>query len=294
MNKTYKIFTLLLILCFAVTACNSIKNDNCIVPKTVSKESKDWTCSCGTVNSGNFCGNCGKSKPTFKNEDWTCSCGILNKTNFCTNCGKQKGEKQSPLSSSNPFENAKVGDCVKFGNYPQTANGEIQPIEWQVLGRGDFGGVYKMLVISKYALEFGYFDGSSNDWNSSYIRTWLNDDFYNKAFTDKEKSYISSYDPYDEEEGNIFLLSKEEAETFFAYNNSIKCKPTEYAMKKNDVKTTAKIDNNGYCIWWLRSHNPDMNGRVYRVLWDDIDDYEPCLNDEFIRPALWINLESLK
>lgn len=49
--------------------------------------SKDWICSCGTVNHGKFCMNCGKSKPQ---EGWTCSCGTVNKGKFCTECGKPK------------------------------------------------------------------------------------------------------------------------------------------------------------------------------------------------------------
>ena len=31
---------------------------------------KNWTCSCGNLNNGNFCGNCGKSKPIPKNTSW--------------------------------------------------------------------------------------------------------------------------------------------------------------------------------------------------------------------------------
>ena len=46
-----------------------------------------WTCSCGSVNTGNFCPNCGASKPAA---GWTCSCGTVNTGNFCTNCGSPK------------------------------------------------------------------------------------------------------------------------------------------------------------------------------------------------------------
>ena len=46
-----------------------------------------WTCGCGAVNTGNFCSNCGKPKPSA---EWTCSCGNVNKGNFCSNCGKPK------------------------------------------------------------------------------------------------------------------------------------------------------------------------------------------------------------
>ena len=44
-----------------------------------------WTCACGTVNTGNFCTNCGSAKP--QPAGWTCSCGTVNTGNFCTNCG---------------------------------------------------------------------------------------------------------------------------------------------------------------------------------------------------------------
>ena len=47
-----------------------------------------WTCSCGAVNTGNFCNNCGAKRPD--NGQWTCSCGAVNTGNFCNNCGQKK------------------------------------------------------------------------------------------------------------------------------------------------------------------------------------------------------------
>jgi len=46
-----------------------------------------WTCSCGTVNTGNFCSNCGSRRP--QPASWTCpQCGQQeNHGNFCSNCG---------------------------------------------------------------------------------------------------------------------------------------------------------------------------------------------------------------
>lgn len=49
-----------------------------------------WTCSCGTVNNGNFCYNCGSKRP---DASWTCSCGTVNKGNFCSNCGKPRNQQ---------------------------------------------------------------------------------------------------------------------------------------------------------------------------------------------------------
>ncbi|MCR4950503.1 MAG: SPFH domain-containing protein [Solobacterium sp.] len=51
-----------------------------------------WTCpKCGTVNTGNFCGNCGEKKPGT--DKWICpKCGRENTSNFCGNCGEKKPE----------------------------------------------------------------------------------------------------------------------------------------------------------------------------------------------------------
>lgn len=57
---------------------------NCGAPKPVSNE---WTCSCGAVNTGKFCSECGAPKPAG---EWTCSCGTVNAGKFCSNCGKPR------------------------------------------------------------------------------------------------------------------------------------------------------------------------------------------------------------
>lgn len=51
------------------------------------QQAAGWTCSCGQVNNGKFCSNCGKPAPSA---DWTCSCGQVNTGNFCSNCGKPR------------------------------------------------------------------------------------------------------------------------------------------------------------------------------------------------------------
>ena len=48
-----------------------------------------WTCSCGAVNTGKFCSECGKPAPAPSGE-WTCSCGAVNTGKFCSECGKPR------------------------------------------------------------------------------------------------------------------------------------------------------------------------------------------------------------
>ena len=53
--------------------------------------SHSWTCTCGTVNTGKFCVECGKP---HSNAPWICSCGQENTGKFCSNCGKEKPQKK--------------------------------------------------------------------------------------------------------------------------------------------------------------------------------------------------------
>lgn len=47
----------------------------------------EWTCECGQVNSGKFCSECGKPKPTR----WFCpECGKENFGKFCIECGQAR------------------------------------------------------------------------------------------------------------------------------------------------------------------------------------------------------------
>ena len=48
-----------------------------------------WKCSCGAINTGKFCSECGAPKPANA-EGWVCSCGAVNKGKFCSNCGAKK------------------------------------------------------------------------------------------------------------------------------------------------------------------------------------------------------------
>ena len=52
-------------------------------------DGSSWTCSCGAVNKGKFCTECGAPKPIVRN-DWICSCGAVNKGKFCSECGRPK------------------------------------------------------------------------------------------------------------------------------------------------------------------------------------------------------------
>ena len=211
----------------------------------------------------------------------------------------------------NPFKEAQVGDEVEFGRYPQTAEGEVQPIKWLVLSRDDENK--QLLAISVDCLDAMPFDDDSdgsttNIWEKSVIRGWLNGDgFYNRVlddetavFTDGEKSLIKpvvlsdvymTESVYMTEPDNVFLLSKTEAENYFANDEARICKPTEYA-KINGAWTPSSGNNVSNCTWWLLTpYKNAYNDDVYYVCMDgSFSNTSVIENDRVVRPALWIKL----
>ena len=291
----------------AFAGCESLPN--ILIPKSVTKIGKRVFANCKSLDSmiipvtvadigSETFGGCVKlqlftlpTKYTIFKDD------VNRQIDLTSNVKVQNTQPKVQTSSqvsSNPFKNARIGDYVKFGSYPQTSNGQVQPIEWQVLSIENG----KMLVISRYGLDAKRFDPSSNVWKNSEIRKWLNGDFYNKAFTDQEKKYINLSNLSDVgTSDNVFLLSEGEAKKYFADDTARQCKATEYAVKNGAWVSNGGIfgggdRGKGYSCWLLRSPYPDDSCGVYFVNFGgyivnfDIVNYGNIL----ARPALWINL----
>lgn len=209
-----------------------------------------------------------------------------------------------------------VGSYVTFGEYPQTAEGEdMTPIEWRVLARDG----NKALLISRYGLDVQPYNSEKTDvtWETCTLRTWLNNTFFNKAFTSAEQATILTTTVYNFwTEGNtewesgggnttqdrIFLLSYEEANQYLQVkyrqgigdnNRASRVTPTEYALARGaytqDYKTPEGADA-GW--WWLRSPGREQrhaaivnhNGFLfYNVV---------SSTSGLVRPVMWINIES--
>ena len=91
---------------------------------------------------------------------------------------------------------------------------EDKPIEWIVLNEESFG----TLVISKYALfqcQFNQNQSNGNNWNKCFLRKFVNDEFYNLAFSESEKKKIVNaylHEP-SQTKDNVFVLSVAESDS---------------------------------------------------------------------------------
>lgn len=196
------------------------------------------------------------------------------------------------------------GDVIEFGRYEQ--NGDLkngpEPIQWQVLAVEDG----KALVISRFGLDSRAYNEeyTAITWKNCSLRKWLNEEFLAAAFSEEEQKFISlshivnhdnpsSGKPGgNDTEDKLFLLSIEEAETYFASDDDRRCWTTSYVMAREPKMPR---DADGCCWWWLRSPGgmpqyavdvmPDgeirtISGANVDVIW------------RTVRPAFWIDLTS--
>ena len=212
------------------------------------------------------------------------------------------------MAAANVFA-YEAGDIIEFGSYPYEADGTEKPIEWQILKKYNDGTAF---VISKYALDNVKYNETRTDmtWETSTIRKWLNNDFYNKAFRNADKSlikesYVVNKDnaEYNTKGGNntrdkMFLLSIDEAKRYFSRYEKRKLLPTPYAKGSNSKNGNlyTRVDTGGSCWWWLRSPGVDQRYAAY-VDHDGAVHYSgDSVNDDSgaVRVAFKINLNNLK
>ena len=201
----------------------------------------------------------------------------------------------------NALLNVNVGDEVKFGAYEQDnnpSNGK-EEIEWEVLDKKD----NQILVISKKALDAQeYWDSFENtDWEASEMRKWLNESFFQNAFSQYHQSLImdtavtADQNPdYQTDTGagttdKIYLLSMDEVQRYFPDIESRICQPTVYTK----VKGVAIQNLNTW--WWLRTSGKDRKHMAIVYFDGEMksDGFRVYVKDGGVRPAMWINLSDI-
>ena len=213
------------------------------------------------------------------------------------------GDETADLKAgeSADIEDDHIQKTIIFGSYEQDndlTNG-AEPIEWVTLAKEDG----RTLLISKYALDAQQYHTSYEDvsWETSTLRTWLNDDFLNKAFSPEEQDRIISTtvtaDPNPNprskaSSGNdtidkVFLLSIEEVEKYFDSDEERQCYATEYCYELYPHIYMHDAPR----WWWLRS--PGWNQNCAAVVRNSGDVWDKGQSvheyDNTIRPALWIS-----
>lgn len=188
---------------------------------------------------------------------------------------------------------------VRFGNYPQKMM-YPEPIQWIVLHKS----CGEALLLSKYVLDCRYF-GSTFDWENSEMRSWLNGEFAQTAFSAAELAQIDAFDLYTETVNGVqrttdkvFLLDNRESREYFKLffrKRHLKGRATPYAKRKG-----AYLEK-GYGLWWLRSSHTESSVGGWHIgcyhhnitvdqnmCMDPKQNPATVINGMGVRPAIWV------
>ncbi len=151
---------------------------------------------------------------------------------------------------------------------------KYEPIKWNILSEDDD----KMLVIADLLLDSQEFypsysnnifehnggTGYANDYQLSSIRKWLNDNFYNTAFNEYQKLFISNTTLQDSNSisDKIFLMSQSEANKYYSNSTKKMAVGTDYA-KIQGLYVSTDTDYLGNSYWRLRTKF--SNNNTYNV-----------------------------
>lgn len=186
------------------------------------------------------------------------------------------------------------GDIITFGNY------EGESIKWIVL----ISVKNKLLLLSERVLDFAPFndDYKCVTWETSSLRKYLNGEFFDRIFSDEEKSKIERViikkdvkcksDGVNDTTDRVFLLNVNEAKKLFDSDSDRIAFATEYAKKKcgNDMDLFVNSETGGV-QWWLRSPggSDSTAACVIGSGWIYDMGHGMTHTNIGIRPAIWIN-----
>ncbi len=201
-----------------------------------------------------------------------------------------------------PAEEIRAGDIVVFGQFEQDNDPENgpEPVEWQVLAVEDG----RALVISRYVIDSQPFHESWDDvnWETCSLRGWLNEAFFGSVFSEEEQNRIGSVTIQNpdtsihelvtgearidgETADRIFLLSLEEAHTYFADDSERICEGTAYETAKERYASGSNT------AWWLRSRADQPTYSIFVGSSGAISRAgSKVVHSCGVRPAFWLTI----
>lgn len=187
---------------------------------------------------------------------------ILNSRGNTAYCLSAEFEVYVPAPFWAQFSSLRAGDTFFLGEYEQLNDGGApEPIEWIVLDKFD----ECLFVISKLCLDAdSYYDPPGIKYKyityeGSHVRAFLNEVFYETAFTPEERALIAltrnlnrdnpeyGIDGGEPTQDYVFLISHDECYFYFPTLQDRRASCTPYA-------TAHRAESHGgACYWWLRT-----------------------------------------
>lgn len=192
----------------------------------------------------------------------------------------QCDETEQSNNAGLSIDNAKPGDIITFGSYEQDndlSNGK-EPIEWVVLENNEDN----VKVISKYILDAVPYHQYNEEvqWKDSTIHEWLNNEFYNAAFSDEEKKKIQPHGEliphyYEKTWSNVYLWDLYDMVSYYGGNVGYNENEEYYTSSKLKAEATPYALANGCenSYWWLEDTGKSQWGySAVAVIWESAAD----------------------
>ena len=163
------------------------------------------------------------------------------------------------------------------------------------------------MIISAKCLDCKPYNKEYEDitWENCSLRSWLNNDFMNEAFSGEQQACIlktnipnddNTFFDYTVDGGNdtmdkIFILSILEAELYFNSDYERQAEDTQYAIEQGASVTHDEYEPIPKGIWWLRSPGTnnehaatvDRSGEI--SYFGGFVEYDHCV----VRPAMMVS-----
>lgn len=256
----------------------------------------------------------------------TAACVALCYPAVCLSADKIRENKAKTVKTA---ANEAGQGTLFLGSMPQNQGGtDAKPIEWIILDIQDG----KALIVSKYALAcLPYSNGDATaTWDNSFLRQWLNQDFYDTVFTKEEKDQILSTQldngrnatPYidagEDTCDKVFILDRYDIQTYFGvnayleenkfYSENAICSAVSaaappagyYTLDQNQYENfyayynySEQVVGSSGCWYWLRNPGLYTSGNALLVGGNgNVFDLGGFVTESnFVRPAMWIVYE---
>ena len=195
-------------------------------------------------------------------------------------------EVDAQVSQTEPSEQRawiRDGDHIIFGHYEQDGNQDngMEPIEWDILSEEDG----RILVISRYILDSQPYNVVDEEitWENCSLRTWLNNDFLNIAFSPEEQSLIQAttlsnpdntyfgIDGGNDTVDRVFCLSVDEALQYYNEYTVYSDDPWYFSQSFMAEVTQYAIDNDArYDVISSDRFEGLVEGPMYNYLTEDV------------------------